>query len=49
MQEALAVIDRLKPRRTLFTHLSHDLDHGPTEAMLPANVGLAYDGLVVEF
>jgi phosphoribosyl 1,2-cyclic phosphate phosphodiesterase len=43
------VIDRLKPHRTLFTHLSHDLDHGPTEAMLPANVGLAYDGLGVEF
>lgn len=49
LQEALAVIDRLKPRRTLFTHLSHDLDHSPTEAMLPANVGLAYDGLGVEF
>ena len=49
VQEALAVVDRLRPRRTLFTHLSHDLDHGPTETILPANVGLAYDGLRVEF
>jgi len=49
LQEALAVIERLKPRRTLFTHLSHDVDHGPTEASLPPNVRLAYDGLVVEF
>jgi len=49
LQEALAVTDRLKPRRTLFTHLSHDLDHGPTDAMLPANVSLAHDGLGVEF
>jgi phosphoribosyl 1,2-cyclic phosphate phosphodiesterase len=49
LQEALAVVAELKPRRTLFTHLSHDLDHGPTEAKLPASVGLAYDGLGVEF
>ena len=49
IQEALAVVERLKPRRTLFTHLSHDLDHGPTESLLPANVGLSYDGLAVEF
>jgi phosphoribosyl 1,2-cyclic phosphate phosphodiesterase len=49
LDEALAVISRLKPRRTLFTHLSHDFDHARTEAMLPSGVGLAYDGLQVEF
>ncbi len=49
VQEALAVVERLKPRRTLFTHLSHELDHESTEAILPANVRLAYDGLAVEF
>ena len=37
--EALAVVDRLKPRRTLLTHLSHGFDHGPTEAKLPAGRG----------
>ena len=29
VDEALAVVDRLKPRQTLFTHLSHGLDHDP--------------------
>ena len=49
LDEALAVIERLKPRRTLFTHLSHGFDHESTEARLPAGVKLAYDGLSVEF
>jgi phosphoribosyl 1,2-cyclic phosphate phosphodiesterase len=49
LSEALAVIERLKPRRTLFTHLAHGFDHKTTEATLPPGVGLAYDGLYVEF
>jgi len=47
--EALAVVERLKPGRTLLTHLSHGFDHGPTESTLPPRVGLAYDGLALEF
>ncbi|MGE3821430.1 MAG: MBL fold metallo-hydrolase [Isosphaeraceae bacterium] len=47
--ESLAVIERLKPRRALLTHLSHGFDHGPTESTLPPHVGLAYDGLSLEF
>jgi phosphoribosyl 1,2-cyclic phosphate phosphodiesterase len=47
--EALAVVERLKPGRTLLTHLSHGFDHGPTETTLPPRVGLAYDGLTLEF
>ena len=44
------MIDRLKPRQTLFTHLSHGFDHeSRRDARLPAGVGLAYDGLRVEF
>jgi phosphoribosyl 1,2-cyclic phosphate phosphodiesterase len=49
LSEALAVVDRLKPRRTLFTHMSHVFDHETTEDTLPPGVGLAYDGLRVEF
>jgi phosphoribosyl 1,2-cyclic phosphate phosphodiesterase len=49
LAEALAVIDRLKPRQTLLTHLSHGFDHESTNASLPAGVRLAYDGLRVEF
>jgi phosphoribosyl 1,2-cyclic phosphate phosphodiesterase len=49
LDEALEVIRRLRPRRTLFTHLSHGFDHAQAEAVLPPGVGLAYDGLQVEF
>jgi phosphoribosyl 1,2-cyclic phosphate phosphodiesterase len=43
--EAMAVVDQLQPRRTLLTHISHDLDHGPTCQTLPEGIDLAYDGL----
>lgn len=45
---SLEVIARLRPRRTLLTHLSHDYDHAETNAQLPPGVELAYDGQVVE-
>lgn len=45
--EALAVVERVKPRQTYFTHICHDLPHAATNAALPAGVELAYDGLVV--
>jgi len=44
---ALAVADRVNARRTLLTHMSHELQHAATTAALPAGVELAYDGLVV--
>ena len=46
--EALAVVARLAPERTYFTHICHDLPHAATCARLPAGVQLAYDGLVLE-
>jgi phosphoribosyl 1,2-cyclic phosphate phosphodiesterase len=49
LEEALAVVRRLRPRQTFFTHLAHGFDHGRTEAILPPGVNLAYDGLSVEF
>lgn len=45
--EALAVVERVQPRQTYFTHICHDLPHAATNASLPAGVELAYDGLVV--
>jgi phosphoribosyl 1,2-cyclic phosphate phosphodiesterase len=47
LDEAIAVAERLRPRQTLFTHLSHDLEHAATCARLPAGMSLAYDGLRV--
>ena len=44
LDEAIEVARRVKPRRTLFTHISHELDHAVTNAQLPPGMELAYDG-----
>ena len=49
LQEALEVIERVKPKRAWLTHLSHDLEYEATNKLLPANVALAYDGLRFNF
>jgi phosphoribosyl 1,2-cyclic phosphate phosphodiesterase len=46
--EALAVVERVQPQQTYFTHICHDLPHVATNASLPAGVELAYDGLAFE-
>ena len=49
LREALEIINKLKPKRTYLTHISHQLDlHSTLEKELPANVFAAYDGLVVD-
>ena len=45
----LTIVERLKPKRAFFTHISHDLPHQETNASLPANVRLSHDGLKLEF
>lgn len=45
VQQALDVIARCKPKRAYLTHLSHSLEYHATNARLPENVELAYDGL----
>jgi phosphoribosyl 1,2-cyclic phosphate phosphodiesterase len=47
VSEALEVVSRLRPERTYFTHICHDLPHAATTARLPPGVQLAYDGLVL--
>jgi phosphoribosyl 1,2-cyclic phosphate phosphodiesterase len=41
------VARRVQARRTLFTHMSHDLEHEATNAALPPGMELAYDGMRV--
>ncbi len=48
VEHSLALVERLKPRRALFTHIAHELGHEETNAALPPHVRLAYDGLKVE-
>ena len=45
LDEAVALAEHLRPRRTYFTHVSHELDHDSTNAGLPPGMELAYDGL----
>jgi phosphoribosyl 1,2-cyclic phosphate phosphodiesterase len=49
VEQALALIQQLKPRRAWFTHIAHDLPHAETNARLVRmgypHVQLAYDGL----
>jgi phosphoribosyl 1,2-cyclic phosphate phosphodiesterase len=47
LEEAIAVAERIGAKRTLFTHLSHELEHATTAAQLPATMDVAYDGLRV--
>lgn len=48
LEQSIAWVERLRPRRALFTHMAHDLGHEQTNALLPPHVRLAYDGLTVE-
>lgn len=52
VEQALALVDKLKPRRAWFTHIAHDLPHEATNQRLRKagypQVQLAYDGLQLE-
>jgi phosphoribosyl 1,2-cyclic phosphate phosphodiesterase len=47
LSEAVDAASRIGARRTFFTHMCHDLPHGPTNARLPHGFSLAHDGLVL--
>jgi phosphoribosyl 1,2-cyclic phosphate phosphodiesterase len=48
VERAVELAKELAPRRAFFTHISHDLPHAATNATLPENARLAYDGLQLE-
>jgi len=52
VEQALVLIDRLKPRRAWFTHIAHELPHAETNERLRSlghpNVQLGYDGLELQ-
>lgn len=47
--QALAAVERVKPKRTYLTHVSHYLDYETTNARLPAGVELSYDSLRIPY
>ena len=48
VENAVRLVEELKPKRAFFTHMCHDLSHERTEATLPPHIRLAYDGLELE-
>lgn len=49
VDEAIDFAKELQAEAVWLTHISHDLEHHQTNAYLPANMHLAYDGLEIEF
>ena len=48
LEEALQFVEKVQPKKAYFTHISHYLGfHEEVEKMLPKNVHLAYDNLVI--
>jgi phosphoribosyl 1,2-cyclic phosphate phosphodiesterase len=48
LEEALALIERLAPRRAVLTNLHTDLDYATLARQLPSHVTPAYDGMRIE-
>lgn len=48
LEQAVAAAQRTGAKRTLFTHISHEMDYEQTNAQLPPNMALAYDGQRIE-
>ena len=44
LDQAMDAARRTGAKQTLFTHISHAIAHAPTNASLPPNMQLAYDG-----
>lgn len=49
IDEAIEFAKKVGASKTWFIHIAHDLDHEKTNAYLPENIRLAYDGLHIEF
>lgn len=47
LDESLALLRRLRPRRAFITHMGHDLDYAHIRRRLPPGVFIPHDGLTV--
>lgn len=48
VEEAIGVAERIGARRTLLTHIAHEIEHGRPRVALPTGVEFGYDGCVVD-
>lgn len=49
VKQVLAWVERLKPKRTVLTHMTSELDYDTLRRDLPAGVEPAYDGMMLDF
>ncbi|MBW8870522.1 MAG: MBL fold metallo-hydrolase, partial [Acidobacteriales bacterium] len=49
LENSIALVERIKPRRAFFTHISHDLEHDAINAELPPHIRMSYDGMCLDF
>jgi phosphoribosyl 1,2-cyclic phosphate phosphodiesterase len=49
VENSIRIAERLRAKRVFFTHICHDLSHEATNAVLPPQVRLSYDGMKLEF
>ncbi|HEX3048381.1 MAG TPA: MBL fold metallo-hydrolase [Bacillota bacterium] len=48
LDQGLELIRRVKPGRTLLTHICHDFKHNEVSKLLPDGVELGYDGEIID-
>jgi phosphoribosyl 1,2-cyclic phosphate phosphodiesterase len=49
LQEAIEFAKAINPKKTVLTHIAHEIDHEKVSKELPEGVSLAFDGLELEF
>jgi len=47
IEEAIKIVEKYKPKITYFTHMTHHVEYDNLSGILPENIKLAYDGLVL--
>lgn len=48
LEQAIEYSNRIRAKKTYFTHISHGLEHVETESKLPGEIFLSYDGLTID-
>ena len=48
IEQALEIVDQLKPRQTYFTHCSCSMNYKSVNPTLPTGVEVGYDGLKIK-
>ncbi len=48
LERLYTLLEKYRPKKCVLNHLSSDIDYETVSALLPANVELAYDGMIID-